>query len=101
MKHFLSIIMIILIIFIAAPARAADVGVSVSIGQPGFYGRINIGNFYEPVVIYPQPILVRSVYVVPQPIYRHVPAGHVKHWRYNDAYVPYHQARGERWVYGR
>jgi hypothetical protein len=27
------------------PALAADVGVSVSIGQPGFYGQINIGDF--------------------------------------------------------
>jgi hypothetical protein len=24
-------------------AQAADVGVSVSVGQPGFYGRIDIG----------------------------------------------------------
>ena len=28
----------------AAPALAADVGVSISIGQPGFYGRIDIGR---------------------------------------------------------
>jgi len=98
MKHFLLIIMIILV---AAPTQAADVGVSVSIGQPGFYGRINIGDFYEPAVIYPQPILVRPVYVVPQPIYHHVPPGHVKHWRYRDVYVPHHQVRGERWVHGR
>ena len=27
------------------PALAADVGVSISIGQPGFYGHIDIGDF--------------------------------------------------------
>ena len=29
---------------VAAPALATDVGVSVSVGQPGFYGRIDIGS---------------------------------------------------------
>jgi hypothetical protein len=101
MKHFLSIIM--MIILIAAPAQATDVGVSVSIGQPGFYGRISIGDFYGPAVVYPQPILVRPapVYVVPQPVYYHVPPGHVKHWQYREVYVPHHRAPGGRWVYGR
>jgi hypothetical protein len=28
---------------LAAPAVAADVGVSVSVGQPGFYGRVDVG----------------------------------------------------------
>ena len=28
----------------ASPALAADVGVSISIGNPGFYGRIDIGD---------------------------------------------------------
>jgi len=102
MKHFLSIF-IIMIILVAAPAQAADVGVSVSIAQPGFYGRISIGDFYGPAVIYPQPILVRPapVYVMPQPVYYHVPPGHVKHWRYREVYVPHHRAPGGQRVYGR
>ncbi len=29
---------------LAAQARDVDVGVSVQIGQPGFYGRIDIGD---------------------------------------------------------
>ena len=35
-----------------APAHAADVnvGVSIDVGQPGFYGRINIGNMPPPVL---------------------------------------------------
>ena len=99
MKRFLSII--IMIILVAVPVQAADVGLSVSIGQPGFYGRISIGEFYEPAVVYPQPILVRPAYVVPQPVSYHVPPGQVKHRGYRNVYVPYHQAPGGRWVYGR
>ena len=34
----------------AAPAQAADVGVSISVNQPGFYGRVDIGD-QRPVLI--------------------------------------------------
>ena len=37
----------------AAPAFAADVGVSISIGQPGLCGQIDIGNVPQPRLIYP------------------------------------------------
>ena len=96
-------------------ALAADVGVSVSVGQPGFYGRIDIGNFPQPRVIYARPIVIQPVpvAVAPQPIYLHVPPGHAKNWRkhchkynacnqpayfvreewYNNVYVPDYQAK--------
>lgn len=63
-------------------AFATDVGVSVNIAQPGFYGRIDIGRVPQPVVIYPQPIIIeqRPFTVVRQPIYLRVPPGHEKHW---------------------
>lgn len=66
-----------------APVFAADVGVSISVGQPGFYGQINIGNVPQPQVIYPQPIVIQRApeFVSVQPIYLHVPPGHEKHWR--------------------
>ncbi len=104
----------------AAPSLAADVGVSVSVGQPGFYGHIDIGNFPQPQLIYPQPVIVQPVPVgvaPPQPIYLHVPPGHAKNWRkhcrkynacgqpvyfvhdnwYNNVYVPhYAEHRGEQ-----
>ena len=100
----------------SATALAADVGVSVSIGQPGFYGRIDIGNAPQPVLMYPQPVVVQPVRVVQpvpvQPIYLHVPPGHAKDWSkhchkydacarpvyfvkddwYNTVYVPHYQA---------
>jgi uncharacterized protein YcfJ len=95
---------------IAAPAFAGDVGVSVSVGQPGFYGRIDIGGLPPPRLVYSQPIVVTPAPrgVVVEPLYLRVPPGHAKHWRkhcmqydacgrpvyfvtdrwYNDVYVP-------------
>lgn len=63
----------------AGPARAADVGVSISVGQPGFYGQIDIGNM-RPQLIYPQPVIIQRVAVPPPPLYLRVPPGHEKKW---------------------
>ena len=67
----------------AAPALAGDVGVSISIGQPGFYGQIDIGNVPRPQVVYAQPVVIERApeFVSAAPIYLHVPPGHEKHWR--------------------
>lgn len=63
------------------PALAADVGVSVSIGQPGFYGQIDIGGGYPPPrVLYSEPRVIERVPMYRQPIYLRVPPGHAKHW---------------------
>jgi len=63
-------------------AVAADVNVSVQVGQPGYYGRIDIVNFPPPRLIYPEPAIIEPVPVgvVRQPIYLHVPPGHAKNW---------------------
>ena len=103
--------------FATGPALAADVGVSVSVGQPGFYGHIDIGNMPQPKLIYPRPVVVQPVpvAVAPQPIYVHVPPGHAKNWRkhchkynacnqpvyfvhedwYNNVYVPRYREANE------
>lgn len=61
---------------------AADVGVSISIGQPGFYGRIDIGDFPNPRLVYAQPVIIdRGVRMHQGPIYLRVPPGHAKHWK--------------------
>ena len=65
------------------PAFAADVGVSISIGQPGFYGQIDIGGYPPPQVIYRQPRVVERVPMDRPPIYLRVPPGHAKHWSKN------------------
>lgn len=102
----------------ALQALAADVGVSVSVGQPGFYGRIDIGSFPAPRVIYAEPVVIHRVRpgVVYEPIYLHVPPGHEKHWHkhchrynacgrpvyfvedrwYNEVYVVEHRRRHGR-----
>ena len=107
-------ILLTILLAVSAPvALATDVGVSISVGQPGFYGQIDIGNYPRPALIYAQPIVIQRVEVVQpvQPIYLHVPPGHAKHWKkhckkydacarpvyfvkddwYNDVYVPQYQ----------
>lgn len=98
----------------AAPARAADVGISIGISQPGVYGRIDIGRFPNPVVVVPQPVIIaapppppvyqqpgRVVAVAPaQPVYLWVPPGHQKNWRkhcgrYNACGVPVYFVKDE------
>lgn len=71
----------VLVAAATAPARAADVGVSVNIGQPGFYGQIDIGDYPPPQLIYRQPRMIRRVEVDRPPVYLHVPPGHARNWR--------------------
>lgn len=100
-----------------SPAAAAqDLGVSISIGQPGFYGSIDLGDAPPPRMIYREPIVVERVREY-EPIYLRVPPGHAKHWRkhcheydacgrrvyfvrddwYNRVYVPhYREVHGDR-----
>lgn len=100
---------------VASAASAADVGVSISIGQPGFYGQIDIGDFPRPTLLLPQPVIIQPVRpgVVVAPVYLHVPPGHAKDWKrycgrydacgrpvyfvqdswYNEVYVPRYQER--------
>lgn len=65
---------------LCSQAYAADVGVSVSIGQPGFYGQIDIGDFPRPALLYPQPVMIQPVPYGRPPVYLRVPPGHAKHW---------------------
>jgi hypothetical protein len=68
---------------LCAPAVASDIGVSVRVGEPGFYGQIDIGNMPPPMLVYAQPVFVERPprYVGYAPIYMRVPPGHAKHWR--------------------
>ena len=75
-----SILLLIAGTALVGAAQAADVGVSVQVGQPGFYGRIDIGNTAPPPVVVAEPIWVQRAEVRPQPIYLRVPPGHQKHW---------------------
>jgi len=53
---------------------------SINVGQPGFYGRIDIGGFPPPPLLYPQPIMIQHGPPGLAPYYLRVPPGHAKHW---------------------
>ncbi len=81
-------------------SAATDVGVSVSVNQPGFYGRVDIGQ-QPPPVIYAEPVIIqrRHTHVV-QPVYMRVPPGHRKKWsrycgRYNACAQPVYFVRDD------
>lgn len=78
MKHVLFAAALAAVTF---QALAADVGVSISIGQPGFYGQIDIGGYPPPRIIYREPRVIQRVSVNRPPIYLNVPTGHAKNWR--------------------
>ncbi|WP_239255162.1 hypothetical protein [Candidatus Nitrotoga sp. M5] len=107
-----------MLVTIAAPALSADVGVSISLGQPGFYGQIDIGNHPKPQLIYRTPVIIQPMPMgrMAQPVYLRVPPGHRKNWRkhchrygacgqqvyfvrqdwYNNVYIPSYHAHGNR-----
>lgn len=103
-----------LAMFAGSIACAAESGIAVTVGEPGFYGRIEIGDVPHPELIYKQPMIVKPVVgVAHAPIYLHVPPGHAKDWPkhcakyqacgervyfvhdhwYNDVYVPEYRKR--------
>lgn len=110
----LSLLAAVALAAVATPALSADVGVSISIGQPGFYGQIDLGQVAPPRVIYTQPRIIERAPrgVVYEPIYLRVPPGHSRNWGkhcgrynacgrpvyfvrddwYNKVYVPYYRS---------
>jgi hypothetical protein len=108
--------LLFLALLACAPALAADVSVSVAIGDPRFYGQIDIGEFPRPRLLLPTPIVIRPVAVVRGPLYLRVPPGHEKHWEkhcaeydacgvpvyfvedgwYNTVYAPAYRAKHGR-----
>jgi hypothetical protein len=89
MKHFIAIALLAA----SLPTLAADVGVSISISEPGVYGRIDIGRFPQPAVVVAQPVIIYRPVAVPPPVYLWVPPGHRKDWgkhcgSYNACGVP-------------
>lgn len=99
---------------ISSPASAADV--SISVGQPGFYGQLNIGGYPQPQLLYPQAVVIQPAPRNAAPLYLHVPPGHAKHWSkhcreynacgrpvyfvqeswYNEVYAPRYREHGDR-----
>ncbi|MFZ1035989.1 MAG: hypothetical protein WAU61_10975 [Smithella sp.] len=117
-----KLLFIVVISIVASSAYAADVGVSVSVGEPGFYGQINIGSAPQPEFISPNPVVIQPGpgRVIGEPLYLHVPPGHVKNWKkfcgrynacgrpvyfvsdkwYNKVYVPHYRTHREEYRRG-
>src|SRR3982750_3000390 len=75
------VLLVIVLAAAASSALATDVAVSITMGQPGYYGRVDIGGFPPPTVIYTEPVVIQPpVGVVRRPVYLHVPPGHAKDW---------------------
>lgn len=113
-----SILCAVILAAVMGSAYAADVGVSVTVSEPGFYGRIDLGDLTRPRLIREQPIVLHPAApgASRQPLYLHVPPGHIKHWSkhcheydacdrpvyfvdekwYNDVYVPHSKARATK-----
>jgi hypothetical protein len=72
---------------IAAPAFAGNVGISISLGEPGFYGQLDIGNYDRPRLVNSRPVIVTGRYYRAAPIYLRVPDQHRRNWnRYCSRY---------------
>lgn len=70
------------LLVLSSAAMASDVNVSINVGQPDFYGRIDIGNYPPPRLVYSRPVIIErpEYYVEQPPVYLRVPPGHRKHW---------------------
>ena len=69
----------------AVPAQA-QVGVTIQLGQPGYYGPVNPNGIGLNQLLYPQPVIIQPGYGTwgrgrtVQPIYLRVPPGQAKNW---------------------
>ncbi len=88
----------------ASTFAQTSVGVSITVHQPGVYGRIELGDLPPPRVIYPQPIVIVQSPMAKfrRPIYLYVPPGHQKDWskhcsRYNACGQPVYFVQ-EEWI---
>lgn len=96
----------VLALALAAPLAAhaqVGVGVSITLAQPGVYGRIDLGNAPPPPVVVQQPVLVAPGPAPVAPVYLWVPPGHQRHWRkhcaeYHACGVPVYFVQ-EDWVH--
>ena len=98
---------------IAVGSAAIAQDVTVKIGEPGYVGRVEIGDAPKPILISPNPIIIERERLVEQPTYVYVPAEQRKDWArycgrydacsrpvyfveerwYTDVYVPHYKSK--------
>jgi hypothetical protein len=90
MKRF-HIVIVALLAAIAAPAFATNV--VVHIGDPGYYGRLDVGGYPHPRLVYAEPVVIERRVIVREPVYVRVPVYQARNWtrycgRYNACNRP-------------
>lgn len=114
MKNLIAIIAFAIVSLApSAFAQSTKVGVSIQVGQPGFFGRLDIGDIQQPQLIYSEPRIIQPRYSNRAPLYLVVPYGHSKNWKkhcsrynacghpvyfvkeqwYNDSYAPQYREK--------
>ncbi len=71
-------------ITVSTGAVASDVGLSIQFSQPGVFGRIDIGQYPQPQLLAPAPVMIEApppAMMHPEPVYLWVPDEHRMHWR--------------------
>lgn len=87
---FLPVLPLLALAATALPAQAAtSIGVSIGINAPGQYGRIDINNYPQPVLVMQQPVIYaptpQSSYQ--RAVYLYAPPAHQAQWgRYCGSY---------------
>jgi len=72
---------------LAVASLSANAQVSITIGQPGFYGRVDMGSYAPPPLVYGAPVLASGGYYNGAPVYLRVPQNHRRNWsRYCNRY---------------
>lgn len=72
---------------LAASLPALAQNVSIAVGEPGFYGRINIGDAPPPALVYERPVVIAQPRYQVAPVYLRVPPFQRAHWaRYCAGY---------------
>lgn len=66
---------------------------SVIVDEPGFYGRLDLGGYPSPRLLYPEAVIIDRIGTPQPPAYLRVPPGHAKKWtkhchRYNACGQP-------------
>lgn len=112
-------ILIVLGLALSVPAFAG-VNVSINVGQPGFFGRIDIAGAPPPLLLAPRPVIITppGISVNVDPLYLHVRPEESRNWRrycqrydacgrqvyfvkdtwYRNVYVPHYHAHHDEYV---
>ncbi len=108
-KTLLASLMIPLAAGLAAPAAEAQVGLSIQLGDPRYYGRLEFRDGWGwgsglsgDALLLPRPVVIHRGWrgPAPAPVYLRVPPGHARNWgkhcsRYGACGVPVYFVRDD------